>query len=72
MIGLPVRRSLLALGAGVGASAMLGNSVRARAPKFGALAPYFYRFVLGGAELEVVSDGPVPLGDPSLFQGCLR
>lgn len=58
------RRSLLALGAGLGAS-MLGNTALARAPKLGTQAPYFHRFVLGDAEVTVVSDGPLPLGDPS-------
>ena len=30
----------------------------------GTQAPYFYRFKLGNAEATVVSDGPLPLGDP--------
>ena len=30
----------------------------------GTQAPYFYRFKLGNAEGTVVSDGPLPLGDP--------
>ncbi|WP_448043366.1 MBL fold metallo-hydrolase [Bradyrhizobium liaoningense] len=59
------RRSLLALGAGLGASAMLGSSAMARAPKLGTQTPYWHRFVLGDAEVTVVSDGPLPLGDPS-------
>ncbi|MFZ2155243.1 MAG: MBL fold metallo-hydrolase [Bradyrhizobium sp.] len=59
------RRSLLALGAGLGASALLGGSALARAPKLGTQSPYFHRFVLGAAEVTVVSDGPLPLGDPS-------
>ena len=58
------RRSLLALGAGLGASTMLGNSALARAPKVGTQPAYFYRFGLGNAEVTVVSDGPLPLGDP--------
>src|SRR3978361_136022 len=58
------RRSLLALGAGLGAS-MIGGSALARAPKVGTQSPYFHRFNLGGAEVTVVSDGPLPLGDPS-------
>ncbi len=28
-------------------------------------SPYFHRFKLGDAEVTVVSDGPLPLGDPS-------
>ncbi len=63
------RRSLLALGAGLGAglgaSAILGTSALARAPKLGTQTPYWHRFVLGDAEVTVVSDGPLPLGDPS-------
>lgn len=59
------RRSLLALGAGLGATALLGSSALARAPKLGTQAPYFHRFNLGDAEVTVVSDGPLPLGDPS-------
>jgi glyoxylase-like metal-dependent hydrolase (beta-lactamase superfamily II) len=58
------RRSLLALGAGLGASTMLSSHALARAPKLGTQSPYFHRFVLGGAEVTVVSDGPLPLGDP--------
>ena len=58
------RRSLLALGAGLGATAMIGGSALARAPKVGTQSPYFHRFNLGGAEVTVVSDGPLPLGDP--------
>src|SRR5436190_22885869 len=59
------RRSLLALGAGLGASTMLGGSALARAPKVGTQTPYWYRFNLGDAEITVVSDGQLPLGDPS-------
>ena len=59
------RRSLLALGAGLGASTLLGGSALAKAPKLGTQTPYWHRFVLGDAEVTVVSDGPLPLGDPS-------
>jgi glyoxylase-like metal-dependent hydrolase (beta-lactamase superfamily II) len=58
------RRSLLALGAGLGASTMLGGSALAKAPKLGTQPSYFYRFNLGNAEVTVVSDGPLPLGPP--------
>lgn len=58
------RRSLLALGAGFGASTLLGGSALARAPKLGTQSPYFHRFMLGAAEVTVVSDGPLPLGPP--------
>src|ERR1700716_4563770 len=58
------RRSLLALGAGLGATTLLGGSALAKAPKLGTQSSYFYRFNLGGAEGTVVSDGPLPLGPP--------
>ena len=48
----------------VGASTMLGGSALAKAPKLGTQTPYWHRFVLGDAEVTVVSDGPLPLGDP--------
>src|ERR1700743_202012 len=58
------RRSLLALGAGLGASSMRGETALARAPKVGTQPAYFYRFPLGDAEVTVVSDGQLPLGPP--------
>jgi len=58
------RRSLLALGAGLGATAMMGEGALARAPKVGTQSAYFYRFNVGAAEVTVVSDGPLSLGDP--------
>jgi len=58
------RRSLLALGAGLGASTLLGGTALAKAPKLGTQPAYFYRFGLGDAEVTVVSDGPLPLGPP--------
>jgi len=58
------RRSLLALTAGLGASAMLDGNALAREPKLGTQSPYFHRFNLGSAEVTVVSDGPLPLGNP--------
>jgi glyoxylase-like metal-dependent hydrolase (beta-lactamase superfamily II) len=68
MTNLVSRRSLLALGAGLGASlgasTMLTGSALARAPKVGTQSPYFYRFDVGNAEVTVVSDGPLPLGPP--------
>ncbi|MEH2511470.1 glyoxylase-like metal-dependent hydrolase (beta-lactamase superfamily II) [Nitrobacteraceae bacterium AZCC 1564] len=58
------RRSLLALGGGLGAT-IISSKAHTRAPKLGTQAPYFHRFKLGDAEVTVVSDGPLPLGDPS-------
>jgi glyoxylase-like metal-dependent hydrolase (beta-lactamase superfamily II) len=64
------RRSLLACGAGLGATALLNNKALARAPKLGTQSPYFHRFSLGSAEVTVVSDGPLPLGPPKgIFVG---
>src|SRR5436305_9585074 len=58
------RRSVLALGAGLGASTLLGGRAQAKAPKLGTQTPYWHRFVVGDAEVTVVSDGPLPLGPP--------
>ena len=58
------RRSLLALGAGLGTSAMVGDMALAKAPKLGTQSQYFYRFNVGDAEVTVVSDGQLDLGDP--------
>jgi glyoxylase-like metal-dependent hydrolase (beta-lactamase superfamily II) len=58
------RRSLLALGAGLSASTMLGGSALARAPKVGTQTPYWHRMTVGDAEVTIVSDGPLPLGPP--------
>ena len=66
MNGMFSRRSLL-LGAGAAAAApMLGAPAPAfaRAPKAQTQVPYFYRFGFGDAQVSVVSDGPLPLGDP--------
>ena len=62
------RRSLLALGAGFGASlttsALLGDTALAKAPKLGLSPQTFYRFNVGDAEVTVVSDGALGLGNP--------
>jgi glyoxylase-like metal-dependent hydrolase (beta-lactamase superfamily II) len=58
------RRSLFALGAGLGASAMLGDVAHAKAPKLGPAPQHFYRFTVGDAEVTVVSDGALDLGNP--------
>jgi hypothetical protein len=52
------RRSLLALGAGLGATTLMGGSALARAPQLGTQSPYFHRMKVGDAEVTVVSDGP--------------
>jgi glyoxylase-like metal-dependent hydrolase (beta-lactamase superfamily II) len=43
---------------------MLGDMALAKAPKVGTQAQYFYRFDVGDAEVTVVSDGQLVLGDP--------
>jgi glyoxylase-like metal-dependent hydrolase (beta-lactamase superfamily II) len=58
------RRTLLA-GAGALAGGLMASAPGlARAPMAKTQAPYFYRFAFGAAEVTVVSDGPLPLGDP--------
>jgi glyoxylase-like metal-dependent hydrolase (beta-lactamase superfamily II) len=62
------RRSILVGASAAGALGALGagnwQPALARAPMLGTQAPYFYRFKLGTAEATIVSDGPLPLGDP--------
>jgi glyoxylase-like metal-dependent hydrolase (beta-lactamase superfamily II) len=43
---------------------MMGDLALARAPKLGTQSQYFYRFNVGDAEVTVVSDGALGLGDP--------
>jgi glyoxylase-like metal-dependent hydrolase (beta-lactamase superfamily II) len=52
-----------ALAAGLGAG-FTGRPAFAKGPVLGTQAPYFYRFKFGTAEATIVSDGPLPLGDP--------
>ncbi|MFA6966371.1 MBL fold metallo-hydrolase [Bosea sp. (in: a-proteobacteria)] len=47
-----------------GAACPLGAPALAKAPLSRTQPGYFYRFMLGTAEVTVVSDGPLPLGDP--------
>ncbi|SEG71287.1 MBL fold metallo-hydrolase [Bosea lathyri] len=47
-----------------GSALPLGGHALAKAPLTNTQSPYFYRFALGTAEVTVVSDGPLPLGDP--------
>jgi glyoxylase-like metal-dependent hydrolase (beta-lactamase superfamily II) len=42
----------------------MSDFAQARAPKLGTQPQYFYRFNVGGAEVTVVSDGPLGIGDP--------
>jgi glyoxylase-like metal-dependent hydrolase (beta-lactamase superfamily II) len=64
------RRSFLSGAAALAAGAALPGSASAKAPLANSQVPYYYRFALGQAEVTVVSDGPLPLGDPgSSFLG---
>jgi len=62
------RRQLLHAGSATVAAGLAGavpfTSAFAKGPILGTPAPYFYRFKLGSAEATIVSDGPLPLGDP--------
>jgi glyoxylase-like metal-dependent hydrolase (beta-lactamase superfamily II) len=62
------RRTALLGATAVGLSAASGISVptaEARAPIAEGQVPYFYRFMVGKFQATVVSDGPLPLGEPS-------
>jgi glyoxylase-like metal-dependent hydrolase (beta-lactamase superfamily II) len=59
------RRRLLQGGSAIVAAGFASAPAFAKAPMIGTQAPYFYRFKLGNAEATVVSDGPLPLGDPT-------
>jgi glyoxylase-like metal-dependent hydrolase (beta-lactamase superfamily II) len=58
------RRMALAGAGALGAAALSPEVAWARAPKAKTQVPYYYRFAFGEAEVSVVSDGPLPLGDP--------
>ncbi len=64
------RRGFLSGAAALAAGAALPGGAFAKAPLANSQVPYYYRFALGQAEVTVVSDGPLPLGDPgSSFLG---
>ena len=58
------RRRLLQGGSAIMAAGLTGAPALAKGPMLGTQAPYFHRFKLGIAEATIVSDGPLPLGDP--------
>ena len=58
------RRRLLQGRSALMAAGIAGAPAYAKGPMLGTQAPYFYRFKLGNAEATMVSDGPLPLGDP--------
>ncbi len=66
------RRSALLGTASIAGAGLAGSAVGnfpgeavAKAPQLKSQAPYFYRTSLGKAQVTMVSDGPLPLGDPS-------
>lgn len=64
------RRAFLTGATALAAGAALPGGALAKAPLANSQVPYYYRFALGQAEVTVVSDGPLPLGDPgSSFLG---
>jgi glyoxylase-like metal-dependent hydrolase (beta-lactamase superfamily II) len=64
------RRGFLSGAAALAVGAALPGGALAKAPLANSQVPYYYRFALGQAEVTVVSDGPLPLGDPgSSFLG---
>ena len=66
------RRVLLAGGAATAASVIAAPAM-ARMPMAANNAPYFYRFPIGKFQATIVSDGPLPLGEPSgSFKGITK
>jgi len=63
------RRSLLALGAGLGASTMLAQRA-GEGPKLGTQSPYWHRFNLGSAEVTVVSERTAAARPPRALHRC--
>jgi len=59
------RRRLLMTAASGSAALSLPGRLQAKMASGQPQAPYFYRFKLGSAECTIVSDGQLPLGDPS-------
>lgn len=67
-INLSRRQTLFGAAAVAGAGTLAGlrlPSAQAKAPLSTTQAPYFYRFNHGKMQATVVSDGPLPLGDPT-------
>jgi glyoxylase-like metal-dependent hydrolase (beta-lactamase superfamily II) len=62
------RRGALLGAAGLAAAGALGyapHSAHARGPQLTSQVPYFYRTSHGKFQVTMVSDGPLPLGEPS-------
>ena len=63
----PSRRQLVVGAVAAATSGLVGGFPQpafAKAPMVGLQAPGFYRSKLGAFEITVVSDGPLPLGEP--------
>lgn len=58
------RHALLGGALALGGLAAVTGGALAKAPFVNQPAPYYYRFKFGDAEITVVSDGTLPLGDP--------
>lgn len=58
------RRGVIGGAAAAGGLLTLPGGAIAKAPMINTPAPYFYRTKLGDAEVTIVSDGTLPLGDP--------
>jgi glyoxylase-like metal-dependent hydrolase (beta-lactamase superfamily II) len=72
MLDMSLSRRRLLTGASATAAGLLAGAplARAKAPPLNTPAPAFYRFKLGTIEATVVSDGPLPIGDPkNTFRG---
>ena len=54
-----------AIGAGTMGDRVGIGAAEAKAPLFKSQAPQFYRFPIGDFQATIVSDGPLPLGEPS-------
>ncbi len=51
--------------AGAGGLGLRMSQAEAKAPLLKSQAPYYYRFPVGDFQATVISDGPLPLGEPS-------
>jgi glyoxylase-like metal-dependent hydrolase (beta-lactamase superfamily II) len=77
MSDLLLNRRAMLLGTGA-AAAMLSSvpgfdTAHAKAPQLKSQVPYFYRFNHGDMQITMVSDGPLPLGDPGeAFLGATK
>lgn len=77
MSDLLLNRRAMLLGTGAAAVTLsngLGtDAALAKAPQLKSQVPYFYRFSHGTMQITMVSDGPLPLGDPSgAFLGATK